>query len=60
MSVTDTVLGLIADIGLDAAKGRYKLTRDELQARAKLTDYLVRQQKYNFIFSRGISVQRNC
>ena len=47
MSVTDTVLGLIADIGLDAAKGRYKLTRDELQARAKLTDYLVRQQKYN-------------
>ena len=48
MAVMDTVLGLIADIGLDAAKGRYKITRDELQARAKLTDYLARQQKYNF------------
>lgn len=47
MAVMDTVLGLIADIGLDAAKGRYKITRDELQARAKLTDYLARQQKYN-------------
>ena len=48
MTVTDTILGFIADIGLDAAKGRYKITRDELQARAKLTDYLARQQKYNF------------
>ncbi len=48
MAVTDTILGLIADIGLDAAKGRYKVIRDELQARAKLTDYLARQQKYNF------------
>lgn len=48
MTVTDTILGFIADIGLNAAKGRYKITRDELQARAKLTDYLARQQKYNF------------
>ena len=48
MAVTDTILGFIADIGLDAAKGRYKITQDELQARAKLTDYLARQQKYNF------------
>ena len=48
MAVTDTILGIIADIGLDAAKGRYKSTRDEIQARAKLTDYLARQQKYNF------------
>ena len=48
MTVTDTILGFIADIGLNAAKGRYKITRDELQARVKLTDYLARQQKYNF------------
>ncbi len=48
MVVTDTILGLIADIGLDAAKGRYKIKQDESQARVKLTDYLARQQKYNF------------
>lgn len=44
MAVTDTILGFIADIGLDAAKGRYKITLDKLQARAELTDYLARQQ----------------
>ena len=48
MAVTDTILGFIADIGLDAAKGRYKITLDKLQARAELTDYLARQQKYMF------------
>lgn len=48
MAVIDTILGFIADIGLDAAKERYKTTQDELQARAKLTDYLARQQEYNF------------
>lgn len=48
MAVTDTILGFIADIGLDAAKGRYKMVQGELQARIKLTDYLARQQKYNF------------
>ena len=48
MAVTDTVLGFIADIGLDAAKERFKIKQDELKAREKLTDYLARQQKYNF------------
>lgn len=48
MAVKDTILGFIADIGLDAAKGRYKIAQDKRQARAKLTDYLARQQKYNF------------
>ncbi len=48
MTVTDTILGFIADIGLDAAKGHYKITLDKLQARAELTDYLARQQKYMF------------
>lgn len=51
MSITDTILGFIDDIGLDAAKGRYKITQDKLQARAKLMDYLARQQKYNFTCS---------
>lgn len=48
MAVMDTVLGFVADIGLDAAKERFKLKQDEIQARAKLMDYLARQQKYNF------------
>ena len=48
MAVMGTVLGFVADIGLDAAKERFKLKQDEFQARAKLMDYLARQQKYNF------------
>ncbi len=48
MAVMDTVLGFVADIGLDAAKERFKLKQDEIQARAKLMNYLARQQKYNF------------
>lgn len=48
MAVTEAILGFIADIGIDAAKDRFNLKHDEGQARAKLVDYLTRQQKYNF------------
>lgn len=48
MAVTETALGFIADIGIDTAKKRFNLKRNEVQARAKLMDYLTHQQKYNF------------
>lgn len=48
MAVTDAVLGFIADIGIEAARKQYNIKQNEYQVRAKLTDYLVRQQKYNF------------
>lgn len=41
-------LSYIAEIGLDAIKERIKAKKDEDQARARLTDYLNRQQEYNF------------
>lgn len=44
----EKVFGLIADIGLEAAKERYKLRQDEVQAQEKLADYLARQKEYNF------------
>lgn len=48
MAVTEKAFGFIADIGLEAAEERYKLRRDEVQAREKLVDYLARQKEYNF------------
>lgn len=48
MAADNRTFGFIADIGLDAAKDRLTLKRDNLQAREKLTDYLAQQQKYHF------------
>lgn len=47
MAVTEKALGLIADIGIAAAKGYLKLRYDEVQAKKMLVDYLTRQEKYN-------------
>ena len=47
MSISDKILGTIADIALDAVRERFQNTRAERQARAKLMAYLARQQHYN-------------
>lgn len=47
MFVTDALFGLIADIGLEAAKKRVKTIQNDKQARKILEDYIARQQKYN-------------
>ena len=48
MDVMGTGLSYIADIGVAAAKKQFNIKLDEKKARAALSDYMERQEKYNF------------
>lgn len=48
MAVTEKVIEIIADIGIDVAKEHFKNKRLEAKAKEKLSEYLTRQKKYNF------------
>ena len=48
MAITEKVIGVIANIGIDVAKERFKNKRLEAKAKEKLSEYLIRQKKYNF------------
>ena len=46
--LTEKVIGVIADIGIDVAKEHFKNKLLEVKAKEKLSEYLTRQKKYNF------------
>lgn len=48
MAITEKVIGVIADIGIDVAKEHFKNKLLEVKAKEKLSEYLTRQKKYNF------------
>lgn len=48
MAITEKVIGVIADIGIDVAKEHFENKRLEAKAKEKLSEYLTRQKKYNF------------
>lgn len=48
MAITEKVIGVIADIGIDVAKEHFENKRLEAKAKEKLSEYLTRQEKYNF------------
>lgn len=48
VAITEKVIGVIADIGIDIAKEHFKNKRLEAKAKEKLSEYLTRQEKYNF------------
>ena len=48
MAITEKVIGVIADIGIDVAKKHFKKTLLDAEAKEKLSDYLAQQKKYNF------------
>ena len=48
VAITEKVIGVIANIGIDVAKERFKNKRLEAKAKEKLSEYLIRQKKYNF------------
>ena len=48
VAITEKVIGVIADIGIDVAKEHFENKRLEAKAKEKLSEYLTRQEKYNF------------
>ena len=48
VAITEKVIGVIANIGIDVAKERFKNKRLEAKVKEKLSEYLIRQKKYNF------------
>ena len=48
MAITEKTIGIIADIGIDAAKEHFKNKLLDAKAKEKLSEYLTRQEKYNF------------
>lgn len=48
MAIAENVIGVIADIGIDVAKEHFNNKRLEVKAKEKLSEYLTRQEKYNF------------
>lgn len=48
MAITEKAIGVIADIGIDVAKEHFKNKRLEAKAKERLSEYLTRQEKYNF------------
>ena len=48
VAITEKVIGAIADIGIDVAKEHFKNKRLEAKAKERLSEYLTRQEKYNF------------
>lgn len=48
MAITEKAIGVIANIGIDVAKEHFKNKRLEAKAKERLSEYLTRQEKYNF------------
>lgn len=48
MAITESIIGVIADIGVDAAKDHFKDKLFDAKAKERLSDYLTRQKEYNF------------
>lgn len=48
MIIPDKILGIIADIGVEAAKDKIDSQLNDYRAHEKLIEYIRRQEKYNF------------